>query len=178
MKSLLNTDSTSLHFVPCTATDVAEIEALAKEIWPKVYDYMISQEQITYMLKLFYSQEALQKQMANGQVFYIAKQGENSLGFLSIEHNCSFEQQAASKLHKLYAKLETHGTGIGKAMFAFVCEQAKQHNSAQLFLNVNRHNKAIAFYTRQGMSIAYDEDIDIGEGYFMNDYVMNKSLLD
>ena len=45
-----------------------------------------------------------------------------------------------------------------------------------LELNVNRHNDAFHFYTKLGFSISKEEDNDIGEGYFMNDYVMEKVL--
>jgi ribosomal protein S18 acetylase RimI-like enzyme len=43
-------------------------------------------------------------------------------------------------------------------------------------VNVNRHNKALHFYEKYGFKIIREEDIDIGEGYFMNDYVMELKL--
>jgi ribosomal protein S18 acetylase RimI-like enzyme len=39
-------------------------------------------------------------------------------------------------------------------------------------LNVNRNNKALGFYQKFGFVILREEDIDIGNGYFMNDYIM------
>jgi ribosomal protein S18 acetylase RimI-like enzyme len=41
---------------------------------------------------------------------------------------------------------------------------------------VNRHNRALHFYEKQGFKIIREEDIDIGSGYFMNDYVMELTI--
>jgi catechol 2,3-dioxygenase-like lactoylglutathione lyase family enzyme len=45
-----------------------------------------------------------------------------------------------------------------------------------LELNVNRFNKALAFYKDQGFQVVRDEKIDIGRGYFMDDHVLRKVL--
>jgi hypothetical protein len=42
------------------------VKALANDIWPRVYDYMISQEQITYMLSLMYDLDQLKQQWLEG----------------------------------------------------------------------------------------------------------------
>ena len=48
-----------------------------------------------------------------------------------------------------------------------------------MFLNVNRHNESsIAFYEKIGFRKVYTEDNDIGNGYFMNDYVMEAKAAD
>ena len=54
----------------------------------------------------------------------------------------------------------------------YVITEIKKTGATSLQLNVNRHNKALHFYEKQGFKIIREEDIDIGEGYFMNDYVM------
>ena len=46
----------------------------------------------------------------------------------------------------------------------------------KLSLNVNRQNQAAHFYQKAGFSITATEDIDIGNGYYMNDYIMEKDL--
>jgi ribosomal protein S18 acetylase RimI-like enzyme len=45
-----------------------------------------------------------------------------------------------------------------------------------LFLNVNKYNSAIQFYHKIGFEIAKEEVIDIGNGFVMDDYVMEKQL--
>ena len=56
-------------------------------------------------------------------------------------------------------------------------EQEMRAQGAKAFeLNVNRHNKALDFYKKMGMSIDRSGDFDIGGGFYMNDYIMRKEL--
>jgi ribosomal protein S18 acetylase RimI-like enzyme len=71
---------------------------------------------------------------------------------------------------------ETQGTGLGRQFFELVKEQAKENNQKSIFLNVNKYNNALHFYTRLGFTIIKDEVIDIGEGYVMDDYVMELGI--
>ncbi len=45
--------------------------------------------------------------------------------------------------------------------------QAIENHQKAIFLNVNKYNKAIHFYTKLGFTKVKDEVIDIGEGYVM-----------
>ncbi len=68
------------------------------------------------------------------------------------------------------------GKGVGKLLLQEVTDRAQQLGQDTLLLNVNRFNVAIDFYKRQGFYVIAEEDIDIGNGYFMNDYLMEKKL--
>jgi ribosomal protein S18 acetylase RimI-like enzyme len=52
----------------------------------------------------------------------------------------------------------------------------KQKGATSLLLNVNRNNPTKGFYEKLGFTVIKEEDIDIGNGYFMNDYVMEKKV--
>jgi ribosomal protein S18 acetylase RimI-like enzyme len=52
----------------------------------------------------------------------------------------------------------------------------KTQGATTLQLNVNRNNPAKIFYEKLGFAVLNEEDIDIGNGYFMNDYVMQKMI--
>ena len=43
-------------------------------------------------------------------------------------------------------------------------------------LNVNRDNKAVTFYEHMGMHKDRQGDFPIGNGFFMNDYIMAMDL--
>ena len=43
-------------------------------------------------------------------------------------------------------------------------------------LNVNRNNKALKFYEHMGMRIVRERDFPIGNGYYMNDYIMELEI--
>jgi ribosomal protein S18 acetylase RimI-like enzyme len=81
-----------------------------------------------------------------------------------------------SKLHKIYVHQKTQGQGIGKQLIDYIVGQLQTQNIHTLRLNVNRQNKARFFYEKLGFEITKEEDIDIGKGYFMVDYVMEKAI--
>lgn len=68
------------------------------------------------------------------------------------------------------------GMGIGKKLIEHVVDLSRQSNILNLQLNVNRFNNAVHFYKSQGFEILYEENIDIGNGYLMEDFVMRLAI--
>ena len=64
------------------------------------------------------------------------------------------------------------GTGSGKALLNKAIEVAKAAGSASLFLQVNKLNNAYTFYVKNGFEKEADFKFDIGNGFYMDDYVM------
>jgi ribosomal protein S18 acetylase RimI-like enzyme len=125
------------------------------------------------MLGLFYTPEALATQMAEGHQFILCYDGSSPVGFASY----SLLQPGVYKLNKLYVLPGLQGKGIGKAMVAHITEAIKALDATHLRLNVNIHNtSAIAFYEKAGFYKFKEEDIDIGGGYFMNDFVLELAV--
>ena len=75
-------------------------------------------------------------------------------------------------MNKIYVHPSQQGKNLGKKLLSYIVEEIKIAGANALQLNVNRHNKALHFYEKQGFKIIRQADIDIGSGYFMNDYVM------
>lgn len=157
-----------------TSKQLPIIKHLAYEIWPQAYVAILSVEQLEYMLVKFYALDVLEAQMKEGQQFFLAKENGFPVGFLAIEHNCNASQ--LTKIHKLYVLHSCQGKGIGKQLIDFACTEAKGHNQKGLFLNVNKYNSAQLFYTKLGFSIIQEEVIPIGNGFVMDDYVMQLSF--
>lgn len=155
--------------------DIKIIQEITNITWPITYGEILSKEQLDYMLSLFYSDEALAKQIENKeQLFYLISDSESTIGFIGIEHN--YKNERATKIHKIYLLPETQGKGYGKKVFEFIEKLALKNNSNQLLLNVNRFNTAFNFYKKLGFEIKETVDIEIGNGYLMEDYVMGKEL--
>jgi ribosomal protein S18 acetylase RimI-like enzyme len=154
---------------PADLDDINTIGFLAQQIWPDAYGEILSPEQLQYMLNLFYSPESLMKQMTEDRhQFLIVEQGEEAIGFAAWGP----AGPGVVKLHKLYVLPGGQGKGIGRAMLLFIFDVLRSEGIATLRLNVNRHNKAKRFYEKAGFKITGKEDIDIGGGYFMNDFIM------
>ncbi|MFT3823072.1 MAG: GNAT family N-acetyltransferase [Chitinophagaceae bacterium] len=154
--------------------DMNTVGYLAQQIWPETYGNILSQEQLSYMLSLFYSPASLHQQVSKEKhTFLIAELDEEPIAFASFSPD---KTPGKYKLHKIYVHGKTQGKGIGKALIDFIVEHLSEYNAEALILNVNRHNKAKTFYERLGFVVTGEEDINIGNGYFMNDYVMERKL--
>lgn len=153
--------------------DLTTVEKLAREIWPVAYDGIVPPEQLAYMLDLIYNNDTLRNQMLNQQhTFLMAELDGEPIAFAAY----STVEPGISKLHKIYVHQKTQGQGIGKQLIDHIVSQLRTQHLHTLRLNVNRQNKARFFYEKLGFEITKEEDIDIGKGYFMVDYVMEKKL--
>jgi len=169
-------------------TDRDFIRSVSERTWPSTYGHIISQEQIDFMLDWMYSDASLEKQMNTGCEFYIAsikKENEqwDAVGFCSVsseeeENNGTkkVEGSKAHKLNKLYVLPKAQGTGAGKALLNQAIEVAKASGSSSLFLQVNKLNTAYNFYLKYGFVKESEFKFDIGNGFFMDDYVMRLSF--
>jgi ribosomal protein S18 acetylase RimI-like enzyme len=159
-----------MKLIQIKANQLPIIIELTKKIWPLAYGAILSKAQLDFMINRFYTENALSQLMDKGHLFYLAQdEKENFVGFLSFEINSAPHK---TKIHKIYVLPETQGTGLGRQFFELVKEKAKENNQKSIFLNVNKYNNALHFYTRLGFTIIKDEVINIGEGYVMDDYVM------
>lgn len=155
--------------------DIKTIQNIANITWPITYGSILSKEQLEYMLDLIYSNEALTTQYQNKkQLFYLIYDEDSVIGFIGIEHH--YKDEAVTKIHKIYLLPETQGKGIGKNIIATIEEMAFANKSKVLSLNVNRFNKALNFYQKVGFKVVDEANIKIGNGYLMEDYVMEKNL--
>lgn len=154
-----------------TVNDIPAIQQIATTTWAATYTFL-SPEQMEYMLDWMYSSESLLKQMQDNHRFYMAVLNNEAMGFASVLH----EEENIFKLNKLYVLPTTQKTGAGKALLKVVIDYAKQNGGKQIQLQVNRHNNAKDFYLKHGFTILYEADFEIGNGFFMNDYVMGKNL--
>jgi diamine N-acetyltransferase len=158
-----------------TLNDIKLIQEIAHTTWPITYGAILSKEQLDYMLDLIYSDEALTNQYnKKEQLFYLISEDTTNLGFIGIEHQ--YKGEAITKIHKIYLMPETQGKGIGKKVVDEIEKLALENNSKALLLNVNRFNTALGFYKKIGFEVAEEVNIEIGNGYLMEDYVMEKKF--
>jgi ribosomal protein S18 acetylase RimI-like enzyme len=148
-------------------TDIAAINRLAVAIWHQHYPSIISTDQINYMLSKMYDPETLLQNMNNGHVFLVAEENDSLLGYLGYH----LPQSGQAFLDKLYVDTHYHGKNIGGLLLQKMIETISPNTTIRL--QVNRKNyKAINFYFKHGFTIEQVADFDIGNGYFMNDFVM------
>ena len=159
-----------MKIVQIQSDEVGVISDLAEKIWPDTFKDILTEEQIRYMLDWMYNPKELIRQIENGHQFYLLEINQKSVGFIGLQFN--FPEPAQVKIHKLYVLPEVQGTGGGKLLFQQAFQVAKENECESILLNVNRFNKAVGFYKHIGFQILKEENIDIGNGFWMEDYVM------
>ena len=154
--------------------EIPIIQHLAGTVYGFAYLSILGKPQVEYMLEKFYSTAALVEQMRQGHHFLISKNQEEDVAFVS--YNCLDSRQGIFKLQKLYVLPEMQGEGLGAYLVNAVTIRVWQNGGKVLRLNINRYNQARGFYEKLSFRVIETVDIPIGEGYFMNDYVMEKDL--
>ncbi|OQS32708.1 GNAT family N-acetyltransferase [Chromobacterium haemolyticum] len=167
--------SQSVCLEPLTSADFPILATLAGEIWHQHFISMISREQIEYMLAGRYVPEKLSAYLdAPDRWFGLLKLDGRAVGY------CSYALTATPgemKLEQLYLLAEMRGRGLGAYMLDAVERAARQRGCHTLVLTVNKHNAgSIAVYQRRGFLVREEAEFDIGNGFVMDDYVMEKLL--
>lgn len=165
-----------IELITATEAHLPEIKRIAYQTWPATFGAILTEKQIAYMLDWMYTIPSLTSQINDkGHVFLLAKEAESFFGYASYELN--YNGLPKTKIHKIYLLPVSQGKGIGALLINRIGEIAAMNDNKALLLNVNRHNKAIGFYEKMGFSIVGNEDIDIGDGFLMEDFIMEKPLL-
>ena len=163
-----------IRILQATITDIPLIQEIAHKTWPNTYGSILSDEQLDYMLDLMYSDESLLQQLKTKPLFFLAYENDICLGFISCENN--YQNKKVTRLHKIYILPEAQGKGVGNALIEKVVGLAKENQSETISLNVNKFNKAVSFYKKMGFEVVEEEDLDIGNGFLMEDYKMELKL--
>lgn len=146
---------------------------LAGRVWRQHYPGIISAEQIEYMLAQRYKPGLVRQLLARGDLWLAARAGAELVGF-AHGHPLA---EGDYKLDKLYVRPDLQRHGIGGRLIEEVARHARDHACCRLALRVNRQNHAaIQAYLKHGFQVADIIVEDIGNGYFMDDYIMVKDL--
>jgi GNAT superfamily N-acetyltransferase len=166
--------SDAIQFVPVTTAQQFDVVAgLAHEIWYEYYVPLIGLAQVDYMVSKFQSSGAMAGQMREGYEYYLAQRDGRPIGYCAVQ-----PQPAESSLFlsKLYLLRDARGAGTGRVCMEFIEQLARRRGLTLLWLTVNKGNPAVRAYERLGFRIAADLVMDIGGGFVMDDYRMEKSL--
>ena len=152
------------------ASEVEEVTKLAHLIWPDTFRAILKPEQLQFMLDWMYNPETLVSQIESGHQFFLLENEQGNIGYMVVE--VTHSSSNLLKIHKLYLLPSQQGKGYGKLLIEHAVSVANSYGNSAITLNVNRFNKSVKFYQALGFQITKEEDIDIGLGYLMEDYVM------
>ena len=181
------------RIVTATPDEYETIRKIAHATWPDTFAGILTGAQIDYMLRMMYSRTAIEEQVAKGHVFHLLVEGQrgNQNGnpnphylratstrfkpVAYVSHQLDYLPDTA-KIHKLYALPAAQGRGYGKALIKKVATIARNAGQERLRLDVNYQNKAIGFYEHLGFDKIAEHTTEIGQGYLMEDWIMEMPL--
>ena len=163
-----------LRIIPVTNMElVYSLATVAEEIWNEYFPPIIGQKQVDYMLEKFLSPEALVEQINSGYEYFVFSYEYTFAGFAGIH-----EEDGKLFLSKLYVHKDFRGMGIASYLFEKFIEICKMRNLNKIWLTCNRHNEhSLKVYEHRGFKTVREEVTDIGNGYVMDDYVLEYDVV-
>ena len=164
-----------IKIIPATSLkDLECISQLADVIWREHYISIITIEQIDYMLDKYNSVRALKEQINQGYLFFYMTFEDIPVGYVGVKKDTD-----SLFLSKLYVLSSYRGKKIGKAAMQHVNDLTTSFNFKKISLNVNKYNtNSILAYEKLGFVKTKSIVTEIGHGYIMDDYQMEKTILD
>lgn len=156
-----------------TDDDLRTVERLSAEIWIDHYTPLIGRAQVDYMLSKFLSLDALKSQIAEGYEFYLLEESRQAVGYLAYQ----FRNGRELFLSKYYVEKSRRRKGYGRRAMDLLTETARRHGARTIALTVNKGNHlALSVYERLGFRNAGGLVTDIGGGFVMDDYRLEKNV--
>ena len=151
---------------------IKDLSEFATKIIKKHFDPIIGEAQNDYMLNKFQSVSTITEQIVQGYRYYFVMKRQEKVGFIAF-----YPKEGKMYLSKFYLAAEHRGQGIASKMFQFVKEEASKEDLPAIFLNVNKNNnKVIEIYKHFGFRKVGEENKDIGNGYVMDDFILEYAL--
>lgn len=147
---------------------IKELSDLATGIVKEHYDPILGEGQNDYMIHKFQSVAAITEQLEhyNYQYYFVSDTTGNKVGFLAF-----YQKGNELYLSKFYLQKAQRGKGIARDMLQFAIQRAQEQGLSSITLNVNKNNNAVSVYEKLGFKRIGQEKIDIGNGFFMDDFV-------
>jgi len=166
----------SVEIVSVSTNDCIDcVATLAKEIWAQHFISIVGESQVNYMLMKFQSADAIKSQITSGSEYYLAKIENEWAGYICLIPDPDNNKMILSKI---YTKISMRGKGLGKSMLEYAEKKCVSENFTSILLTVNKFNDGpISWYKRRGFFVVDEVIKDIGGGFFMDDYIMEKTVL-
>lgn len=147
---------------------------LAHKIWNQHYIPLIGKAQVDYMVEKFQSVEAISEQIEKRYEYFLSYHKELPRGYLALVTN---EEEKKMMISKIYIDAEFRGLNLGTELLNFAVQEAKNKGCKILWLTVNKNNfNSIKWYEKRGFEIKEKIEMDIGNGFVMDDYIMEKII--
>ncbi len=157
-----------------TTIEIKQTSELAHKIWHQYYTPIIGKEQVKYMLDKFQSVTAITTQIKNGYAYYLLENNSTAIGYLAVVPNAETSKLMISKI---YVDTTVRGFGYGVELLEFAIAFCKEKELETIWLTVNKNNTSVKWYQKRDFKIIKEVTMDIGNGFFMDDYIMELIII-
>ena len=153
--------------------EIPALAALAAEIWRQHFPPIVGAPMVEHMLKKFQSEPAMTRQVTEeGYHYYFLEWEGNPVGYVGVR-----PEEDSLFLSKFYLRKAYRGRKIGRKAIDFLVDYCREHHKKRIWLTVNRHNlNPIAAYKKMGFREIRTLKADVGDGFYMDDFVMEKQV--
>ena len=157
-----------------TKDDSKSLNRLAVRIWRDHYTSIIGREQTEYMLEKYQSEEVIFDSIQTGTMYYMAFCDDVLCGYAAAKH---IDEGNTVFLSKFYVDRLYRGRRLSKKLLEMVQQLAKGYKAKSIWLTCNKYNSlSLDIYKRLGFEVIDQIQTDIGEGYIMDDYMLEMKL--
>ena len=155
--------------------DIEPVMAVGRRIWVSHYVPILGQAQVDYMVGMRFTADYLRRYLdAPDRWLDVLWLGGEPVGYCAYALTASPDEL---KLEQLYLLPELHGRGLGGQLLRHVTERAASLGSRTMMLQVNKQNTgSLGLYKKMGFAVREEAVFDIGHGFVMDDFIMEKWL--
>lgn len=150
-----------------TESEIDELSRLAFDVWTEHYKNILDMGQITYMLDKFQSPQAIRDQQLDGYEYYWIMDDGSKAGYCAVQ-----PMEDSLFLSKLYLKKASRGKRLARRTLQQLEGRCRKEGFPKIWLMVNRNNPSVDVYHSLNFEKTRDQVVDIGNGYVMDDYIM------
>lgn len=151
---------------------IQEVAELAEMIWHEHFTPIIGTSQVEYMVDKFQSVPALKTQLKNGYEYYQLFDKGEFCGYCGIH-----PENGRLFLSKIYIRKDCRGRHLATKAFEFLKDLCRRRGLSSIWLTCNKHNDgSLAVYSHLGFKTIDTQVADIGNGFVMDDYIMEYTL--
>ena len=160
-----------------TVDDQQRLAALADEIWHEYWPALIGNAQTDYMVEQFQSLDAIERDMSEHAYEYWLLRAEADGRIVGYTGGRVETETNRCFISKVYLRAEERGKGFASKVIAFYENLGRERGLAALYLTVNKHNDlGVRAYLGKGFETVDAVETDIGNGFVMDDFIMEKQL--
>ncbi len=172
-----------------TPEEVEELAQLAGQIWREYWPALIGEAQTEYMIENFQSLAAIKRDMAEHDYRYwfvvddeLTAEGADGAcapwfarGIAGYTGGRTEPETNRFFISKIYLLSGARGHGYCSRTIEHYDALCRDEDLRAMYLTVNKHNElGTRAYFAKGFEVIDSVETDIGEGFIMDDYIMEK----